>query len=291
MTSKVTQLGYFGYRSAHLDEWEEIARNIIGAEVLPREPGDPLKLRFDEREHRVIVYPHDREEQAFYGWEVLGKDALEGLAGSLEGDGVKVERGSNAEAAERGVMEFVRFRDPDGTINEAFYGPNVSHLPPSLGRGVKGFSMSDLGLGHVNLVCKKLSDCYRFYEKLLGFKVSDYIRWDDADASFFHCNPRHHSLGLMNECFGQVGPSLNHLMIEYEDIDDLGRAYDAVCARGDLNLVISYGKHSNDHMTSFYFKTPSGFAVELGCGGRLVGEDWEISMYSSPKLWGHHVQG
>lgn len=287
--SAVTQLGYFGYRTAHIEAWEKVAREIIGAEVLPRNRGEPLKLRFDERVHRVILYPDDHEAQAFYGWEVPGADALGALKRQLEANGTAVEHGDPAGATERGVLEFIRFRDPDGTVNEAFYGPLKSHLPVTYGRSVKGFNMNGLGLGHVNIVSKNLSACREFYQKLLGFKISDYIRWDDADATFFHCNARHHSLGLMNECFGQVGPSLNHLMIELNDIDDVGRAYDVVCARGDIELIMTYGKHSNDHTTSFYFKSPSGFAIELGHGGRLVDDDWNIALYSSPKLWGHNV--
>lgn len=291
MSAAVTQLGYVGYRTAKIDQWTVIARDVIGAEVLPREAAAPLKLRFDDHVHRMILYPADHEAHAFYGWETAGKDALEALAGQLAANGTAISRGTSDEAVERGVEEFIRFADPDGTVNEAYYGPFISHLPVRFGRSIRGFNMDTLGLGHVNIVCKDLAACSIFYRELLGFRISDYIRWADADASFFHCNPRHHSLGLMNECFGQTGPSLNHIMIELADIDDLGRAYDDIQTRDDAPIIISYGKHSNDHMTSFYFLTPSGFAIELGWGGRTVDdEDWPIAVYSSPKLWGHDVR-
>jgi hypothetical protein len=47
------------------------------------------------------------------------------------------------------------------------------------------------------------------------------------------------------------------------------------------------GKHTNDHMQSFYVITPSGFGMEYGFGGRLIEENWEIRHYDQPMLWGH----
>ncbi|MBU6252538.1 MAG: biphenyl 2,3-dioxygenase, partial [Alphaproteobacteria bacterium] len=44
----------------------------------------------------------------------------------------------------------------------------------------------------------------------------------------------------------------------------------------------------NDHMTSFYMETPSGFALEYGYGGRTL--DWDrhtIFESTSVSLWGH----
>ena len=54
-------------------------------------------------------------------------------------------------------------------------------------------------------------------------------------------------------------------------------------------LAIEPGKHSNDHMQSFYLKSPSGFWMEYGYGGREIGPDWEIKNYDQPMLWGHRM--
>jgi hypothetical protein len=42
-------------------------------------------------------------------------------------------------------------------------------------------------------------------------------------------------------------------------------------------------------MQSFYLKTPSGFWVEYGYGGREIGPDWEVRNYDQPMLWGHRM--
>jgi hypothetical protein len=56
-------------------------------------------------------------------------------------------------------------------------------------------------------------------------------------------------------------------------------------ARSRLPVV---GQHSNNRMTSFYMKTPSGFALEYGWGGVLVDDAvWRVTHHSTTKLWGH----
>jgi hypothetical protein len=58
-----------------------------------------------------------------------------------------------------------------------------------------------------------------------------------------------------------------------------------------IPLILTLGRHTNDLMTSFYIKNPSGFAIEYGYGGRLIEDDakWDIRKYSATKLWGHQL--
>ena len=40
---------------------------------------------------------------------------------------------------------------------------------------------------------------------------------------------------------------------------------------------MSLGRHTNDLMTSFYVRTPSGFEIEYGTGGIVVDDDtWTV---------------
>ena len=51
---------------------------------------------------------------------------------------------------------------------------------------------------------------------------------------------------------------------------------------------MSLGRHTNDLMTSFYVRTPSGFEIEYGTGGRLIDDDtWKVGAYDAQSLWGH----
>src|SRR3546814_10195357 len=74
---------------------------------------------------------------------------------------------------------------------------------------------------------------------------------------FFYCNGRHHTFA-----FGKLpGPKkLHHFMLQTNSMDDVGLAYDRFDA--ERAIVMTLGRHTNDHMVSFYGATPSGFAVE-----------------------------
>ena len=103
-----------------------------------------------------------------------------------------------------------------------------------------------------------------FYRDVLGMKISDYIR----NLVFFHCNPRHHTLAII-EAKGRNTKKLNHFMLQTQGMNDVGQTYDMVLD-SEINVTRGLGRHTNDHMTSFYMKTPSGFDVEYGWGARTV---------------------
>ena len=114
-----------------------------------------------------------------------------------------------------------------------------------------------------------------FYVDVLGFRLTDYIL-APFKAFFFHVNPRHHSLAMIET--GRNG--LHHVMVELYSLDDVGQAYDI--ALGEPERVgVTLGRHTNDFMTSFYAKTPSAFMVECGWGGREIAPaQWQPQEYT-----------
>jgi hypothetical protein len=77
------------------------------------------------------------------------------------------------------------------------------------------------------------------------------------------------------------------MMLEVNSLDDVGSAFDMVNAR-KINVTQTFGKHTNDHMLSFYSQTPSGFELEYGCNGITIDDDnWNIVEYDSISYWGH----
>ena len=76
-------------------------------------------------------------------------------------------------------------------------------------------------------------------------------------------------------------------MLEVKTLDDVGTALDIVNAR-QLRLAMTLGRHTNDLMTSFYVRTPSGFEIEYGTGGLVVDDDtWVVSEHHAQSIWGH----
>ena len=104
---------------------------------------------------------------------------------------------------------------------------------------------------------------------------------------FLHCNPRHHSLALVPA----PQAALYHFMLEMNTLDDVGYTLDRH-ATSETPISSGLGKHTNDHMVSFYSTSPSGFEVEIGCGGRRVDDStWVVSQLTKPSFWGHRSPG
>jgi 3,4-dihydroxy-9,10-secoandrosta-1,3,5(10)-triene-9,17-dione 4,5-dioxygenase len=79
-------------------------------------------------------------------------------------------------------------------------------------------------------------------------------------------------------------------MVEVASLDDVGYALDRIGEHG-FQLRRSLGKHTNDHMVSFYVVTPSGFSVEYGWGGRVIDDrTWTPTETRRGSFWGHAPQ-
>jgi 2,3-dihydroxybiphenyl 1,2-dioxygenase len=275
-------LGYVGIRSHHLEDWAAYATRFLGMQLVEK-TRSALTLRMDDRKQRVIVNADGDDGAGFYGWEVADAAALEALGAHLERAGIAVARVSRALADERRVKDLIVFADPIGNRLEAFHGAEITSEPFRPGRSISGFRTGPLGMGHAVLTVARIEDVLPFYRDVLGFRLSDYIL-KPFKAFFFHVNPRHHSLAFLET--GKNG--VHHLMVELFSLDDVGQAYDIALTDPD-GIGSTLGRHTNDHVTSFYSWSPSGFMVEYGWGGRLVEPgNWKPEEYTvGPSLWGH----
>jgi len=274
-------LGYAGFGSDQLEDWRQFGTNLVGFQAVER-GNSLLAFRMDDRKQRVVIDRALGEGARFFGWEVADGPALDALAARLESAGVAVAAEPQTLADARRVRALISFHDPAGNRLEAFHGAEIDDTPFSPGRSISGFRTGALGLGHAVLTVENITPVMAFYVDVLGFKLSDYIE-KPFRAYFFHVNPRHHSLALIET--GKNG--MHHLMVEMFSLDDVGQSYDVALAEDRVNVTL--GRHTNDFMTSFYAKTPSSFMVECGWGGREVDPaTWRaVEMTHGPSLWGH----
>ena len=175
-----------------------------------------------------------------------------------------VRREPAALADQRCVRGLISFADPGGNRLEAFWGAAVADEPFRPGRSISGFRTGPLGMGHAVFHVKNIDDLLGFYRDVLGFGVSDYIL-TPFRAYFLHVNPRHHSVALI-----ETGrQDLHHLMVELYSLDDVGQGYDIALGEPE-RIATTLGRHPNDCVTSYYLKSPSGFMLEYGWGGKEV---------------------
>jgi 2,3-dihydroxybiphenyl 1,2-dioxygenase len=191
------------------------------------------------------------------------------------------------ELLRRKVRSGIVVQDPDGLDVEIVLDPENAVAAFASPQGVS-FRTGSQGMGHIVIATADAARGVAFYSTL-GFAVSDYIDVNlgpglDARVVFMHCNERHHSLALLPL---PVPVRLNHLMLEASSVDHVLEAYYRAQSAG-VPIMRHMGRHTNDHMLSFYSQTPGGFDVEFGCEGRPVGPDWKVGVYDAISLWGHH---
>lgn len=303
---KIKALGYVGYGAPDPKAWLKYGTDIIGAmpaRAVPGEswgiPMDPTSgpaskgtgvapdgsvfLKFDDRQWRVAVHPSkDNAGIMYIGLEVAGVLELEAAVAELKGKGFEAKMGTAEQAYKRAVTGIAHTKDPAGNAIELFYGATEDFKFKSP-QGMS-FKMGAWGLGHLNLLVADLQANKDFYIRELGFELTDFIVFGpDMSANFYHCNGRHHSIGLT-----RVGPfnGLHHMMLEVQTVDDVLRCYERV-NDAKIKVTSTLGRHINDGMLSFYMASPFGFEVEIGFDGLEVTKDWMARQFCEGDIWGH----
>ena len=286
----VTELAYIGISSTDTMEWSNVLHDIVGMQRVAEVRPSVDYYRMDERTCRIFVEKGKKDAVQVIGWGVNSEHELDILCNKISAAGISVSEASTELSHLRGTRALRSFTDPEGHNIELAFAPPACDIPFSPGRPISGFNTGDLGLGHIVLHCSRYEEVVEFYRDILGFKVSDYIVWADADATFLRCNPRHHSLALLNESLGMEGGAINHIMVEMKSLSDVGRAYDVVLDR-QLPIIMTLGQHSNDKAVSFYFVAPGGIGIEVGWNGVTIEDEegWQVSKYNSTKIWGHRM--
>lgn len=292
--SPVFGLGYVRIWEADLAQWQQFAEGVLGM-TGERDGDSRLLVRMDDWVGRFIV----EEGRASFaqdsgslvpsiaiGWECPSEEAWASARRAIDDAGIHTEDGNGPTAWCR---DWFACTDPSGFRCEFFYGgkrdPATQFVSP---KGVS-FVTGEQGMGHVLVFASAPVKSLDFYSRTLGFQVREAKSADDGAlrAVFLSPGQREHCLALL----GSAETSrLGHVLIEVSDIDAVGRAMDR-CLDGLAPMTVSLGRHWNDQMISFYLRTPSGFDIEYGCGGRRVaperwsrGESGGTGLFSA---WGH----
>jgi 2,3-dihydroxybiphenyl 1,2-dioxygenase len=285
MNASVKALGYAVVDTTDLEAWYRFGVELLGLQAAER-TDDRLLLRMDEYAYRIDVRLADTDGVVALGWDVGNEAALDEITKRLADAGYAVSHLGDDAAAARQVDALARFRDPDDNYDfELFWGLRNSTERFVSATGAS-FVAGALGLGHAFQVVTDEAAYRRLFFDLLGFRLSDHIDMPGGVSGVFtHCNPRHHSFAFAASPSRPKG--IGHLMLEVDDLDTLGRAYDKVLD-GAAPILSTFGKHTNDKMISMYVRSPSGFGIEYGNAGILIDDDtWLPTRYDSAHYWGH----
>ncbi|MBF6569320.1 MAG: VOC family protein [Candidatus Binataceae bacterium] len=287
---KITELGYLGVYISDPKAWKEYATEVVGFEWLDDGEGDRFYLRMDEWHHRIALHVNGKDDLAYLGLRVAGQDELKEMEDHLRSMEVPHRVCSEKECEERHVLGLIKLEDPSGNPLELFHGP---HLEPAMpfypGRRMFGrFYTGAGGIGHTIIRSDNVDASQQFYSRVLGMRGTVEYKLSvpghgKVTPYFMHCNERDHSIAFG---LGPMEKRINHLMIESNDLDDVGYTYDIVKQR-NIPIAITLGKHTNDRMLSFYMVNPSGWLLEYGSGARPSTHQTE---YYTKDIWGHEFQ-
>ncbi len=293
------EFGYVVLAARDLEAWRHYTANVLGGQAHDLEGGAGLRLRFDERDCRMLVKASDEDKLTAVGWFVTDELALADARAELEGQGVALTAGSQAECIERRVNAFFWLTDPAGFRHEIAWGPVVNFRPRFISPTGTRFLMSQQGLGHIVLGCEmsQFEDTHRFWQDKLGIRVANVRHQATGGANqvrfpirWYHIgNARQHSIALAPAIQpGQPRHGARHIQLEVPGIDDVGMCYDR-CEKHEVALASTIGRHVNDMAISFYMATPSGFWIEYACGAPPMHWDSEIAYDEGGcgTVWGH----
>ncbi|NKY43682.1 VOC family protein [Nocardia cerradoensis] len=289
--TEIKGLGYVRVLATDIERWRELGFDVLGFAPGFGVEADALHFRMDERPARITVERAEVDRVSAVGWEVRDGAALRRLAATVEAAGFECTPMSQELADRRKVEAGFCMKDPGGTPLEFFHGPVLEHSPVLTKYGQR-FVTGAQGLGHVVMPTTHFEESYTFYTETLGFLPRGAFRMPsppDAPPQrirFLGVNQRHHSLAIMPSLEGR-DPGLIHVMVEVDELDAVGRAYDQVMAR-DFPVSSTLGRHTNDKMVSFYVRVPGGWDIEYGTGGVLVDESYYTAEeITADSYWGH----
>lgn len=179
-----------------------------------------------------------------------------------------------------GSSSHLVFQDPKGTRIELFHGcPVVGERHPSSG-------MSPLKLGHIAFCVADVLGIARFYSRIMGFKVSD---WIGDDFVFMRCGADHHTVNFLS---GKT-VKLHHMAFELKDFAHIQTASDVLgeqripIIRGPLRLgaghnVATYHRNYDDHVVELFAELDRMTDDELGY---FEPRPWHRNTPQRPQIW------
>ncbi|SFK40106.1 VOC family protein [Caulobacter sp. UNC279MFTsu5.1] len=142
-------------------------------------------------------------------------------------------------------------------------------------------------ISHVVLHSPDHKAAVAWYERALGFKVSD---WLGDFMCFMRCNSWHHRLAFL-----PGPPCLNHVAYDVLTVDDMMRGV-ARLKRNAFDIQWGPGRHTAGNNTFSYFVTPAGNIVEYTSELEAVDDEAWVATVRKPSAevmdqWGVGVGG
>ena len=277
MTMQIAKLGYAGFNTPDVEALLAYYTNVLGLTLVERGGDGTAYLRNVLDHHTIVLYPTKEQGLRHIGFQLGGGQTLADATSQLCEQGIAVETQSDAQP---GVAEQLQFVDTEGTILHLYSSMEQAHDPFSEGAIVPE------KLGHIALNVSDIQRTTDFYQRVLGFRVSD---WIEDFFVFMRCGPDHHTMNFLQS----KKRNMNHIAFQLQDWAHVQRACDHLYTH-HIPLLWGPGRHGVGHNIFTYHRDPNGQTVELFAElDIMLNEDlgyfeprpWHEEFPLKPKVW------
>ncbi len=274
---QIAKLGYAGFNTPDVEAMLTYYTNVIGFTLVERGGDGAAYLRSVLDHHTLVLYPAKENSLRHIGLQIGGGQTLKDAATQLREQGIAVETQSDAQP---GVAEQLEFTDPEGTTLQLYTAMEQVHNTfPEAG-------IVPEKLGHVAMAVHDVQKSADFYQRVLGFRVSD---WIEDFFVFLRCGPDHHTMNFLRSKYQKM----HHIAFQLKDWAHVQHACDHLYNQ-HIPLVWGPGRHGAGHNIFTYHRDPDGQFIELFTElDIMLNEDlgyfeprpWHEEFPQKPKVW------
>jgi catechol-2,3-dioxygenase len=261
---QVRRVGHATLTTPNLDRAIEYYNEVIGLNVVARDKNSAV-LATKVGLEAIALVKGEEAGLARLAFQVAPGTDLNDCIKELSKHGVSASRRSEISP---GVRDSITFKDNKGTDIDIY--AEYEFAPDK----EKPVGIMPLKLGHVAYRCLDILPVMKFYQEVLGFRLSDATERMD----FVRCSSDHHSIALARG----HGAGLNHMAYEVPNFDGLMRGAGRMKQQG-FNVEWGVGRHGPGDNIFSYFIEPNGFVTEYTAEVEQIDE--ATHMAGTPEYW------
>jgi catechol 2,3-dioxygenase-like lactoylglutathione lyase family enzyme len=270
------RIGHATFATPDLDQQIEHFRDVVGLHLVARDGGCAY-LATNAGQLVVVLEKADRADCTRLAFEVSPRLSFADMARELSAFGLQSEKRTDDRP---GLASVLSFKDPKGTIIELFSEPRFVERGEAVG------GATPLKLGHVAFAVEDPRLMAEFYERVLGFRTSD---WIGDFFVFLRCNSDHHTVNFIRAPRARM----HHIAFEMRDAAHLHNSCDLL---GQRRIEIVWGpvRHGPGHNVATYHCNPDHQMIEFFAElDRMTDEEngffdprpWHRDQPQRPKVW------
>jgi catechol 2,3-dioxygenase-like lactoylglutathione lyase family enzyme len=271
------RIGHATLATTDLDRQIEYFHEVVGLTTVSRDRGAAY-LATGVGQLAIVLHKGAGRGCARIAFEVSASINLKDAQRQLATLGITADLRSDPLP---GIPQTLVFSDPKGTTLELFAESQFLDVPASARNDMGAFK-----LGHLAFATPDPAAMAAFYQRALGFRVSD---WIGDFFVFLRCNADHHTVNFIRgdaDC-------MHHIAFELKDAAHLHRSCDLL-GRQRTPLIWGPVRHGPGHNLATYHRDPDDniteFFAELD---RMPDEErgyfeprpWHEDRPQRPKVW------